>query len=159
MRSTQQCVTLQRMGWLSDLIAHLLTCYVAKKVKKTSKTGMSSCHMFCLHTAFPYRSLLVKALFFLMHGRDPALPITDMLIHPDERMNMDIHNYKSKIIACMLCAWQVARDHIQIAQAKQKRNHDKFKKVTSLSILEGDCVMLYVLAERSGKVHKFAGPF
>lgn len=63
------------------------------------------------------------------------------------------------MIAHVPHAWQQARDHIQIVQAKQKRNYDKFKKATPPNILEGDCIMLYIPVKQSDKPFKFERPF
>ena len=82
--------------------------------------------------------------FFLMYGRDPVLPTTDMLTgltHPDGRAEVDFDNYTVEMTACMASAWQAARDHIQIALSRQKRNYDKSKKAKLPHISEGDRVI------------------
>ena len=59
------------------------------------------------------------------------LPTTTMLTsmtHPDGRTEMDCDNYTVEMIARIASVWQAARDHIQIAQSKQKWNYDKSKK-------------------------------
>ena len=97
-----------------------------------------------------------------MHGRDPVLPMTDMLTgltHPDGRTEVNFDNYTVEMTARMASTWQAARDHIRIAQSRQKRNCDKSKKAKLPCISEGDCVMLYVPAERSGQAYKFVRPF
>ena len=53
------------------------------------------------------------------------LPTTTMLTsmtHPDGRTEMDCDNYTVEMIARIASVWQAARDHIQIAQSKQKWN-------------------------------------
>ena len=64
---------------------------------------------------------------------------------------MDFDNYTVEMTARMASAWQAAREHIRIAQSRQKHNYDKSKKAKLPHISEGDRVMLYVPAERSGQ--------
>ena len=95
-----------------------------------------------------------------MYGKDPVFPTTDMLTsHSDGRMKVDIDDYKLEMAACMSSAWQAARDHIRVAQSKQKQNYDKHKRATHPHVSKGDCVMLYVPTERSGKPTSFQGHF
>ena len=137
-----------------------LTNMLAKKVKKKNGKDwdVQLPYVLFAYRASPQEST-GKSPFFLMYGRDPMLPTADMVSHPDGRTEVDLDNYKVEMTARMATAWQAARDHIRIAQSKQKRNYDKHKKATPPCVLEGDRVMLYVPAERSGKAYKFARPF
>ena len=97
-----------------------------------------------------------------MYGKDPVLPITDMLAgltHPDGRTEVDFDSYTVEMTTHMASAWQAAKDHIRIAQSRQKQSSDKSKKAKLLRISEGDHVMLYIPAERSNQAYKFAWPF
>ena len=124
------------------------------------ETGICSYPMFYLAYRTSPQESTGESHFFLMYGRDTVIPTTDMLIpHLDGRMKVDIDDYKLEIIAHMSSAWQAARDHIRVAQSKQKQNYDKHKRATHPHVSGGDHVMLYVPAERSGKAYKFARPF
>ena len=66
-----------------------------------------------------------------MYGRNPVLSTTNMLTsltHPDGRTEVDCDNCTVEMTAHMASAWQAARDHIWIAQSKQKWNYDNSKK-------------------------------
>ena len=86
-----------------------------------AEIGMFSYHIYVL---FAYRTSSQESTgespFFLMYGRDPVLPTADMLAHPDGRIRVSIDDYKEEITARMSIAWQATRDHIRIAQSKQK---------------------------------------
>ena len=135
---------------------------LAKKVKKKNGRDWDVQLPYVL---FAYRTSLHESTgespFFLMYG-DPVLPTTDMLTgltHPDGRTKVDFDNYTVEVTAHMASAWQAARDHIRIAQSRQKRNYDKSKKAKLPHKSEGDRVMLYIPAERSGQAYKFVWPF
>ena len=118
---------------LVERFNHTLTNMLAKKVKKKNGKDWDVQLPYVLFTycASPQEST-GESPFFLMYGRDPALPTADMVSHPDGRTEVDLDNYKAEMTAHIATAWQAARDHIQIAQSKQKQNYDKHKKAATL---------------------------
>ena len=158
-RKTNTTAYHPQMDGLVERFNRTLTNMLAKKVKKNGKDwDVQLPYVLFVYRASPQEST-GESPFFLMYGRDPVLPTADMVSHPDGRTEVDLDNYKAEMTARMATAWQAARDHIRIAQSKQKRNYDKHKKATPPCVSEGDRVMLYVPAERSGKAYKFARPF
>lgn len=86
----------QLVGWLSNLIAYLPTCWVKKVKKKNGRDWDVQLPyvLFAYHTS-PHEST-GESPFFLMYGRDLVLPMTDMLTgltHPDGRTEVDFGNY------------------------------------------------------------------
>lgn len=56
--------------------------------------------------------------FFLMYWRDARIPTATVLTHERSSYAIDVEDYKE----CSL-AWKLAADHIEKAQAIQKRNY------------------------------------
>ena len=54
-------------------------------------------------------------------------------------------------------AWQVARDHIQKSQHKQKKSYDKYTKTRVIRV--DDRVMVLMPQERTGKTWKLHRPY
>ena len=80
-----------------------------------------------------------------------------MLESPHDRTNPNADDYTTEITLRMSTAWKTARAKIKEAQKKQKCQHDK--KAKDPQVFEGDRVLVYSPAERSGKAYKFACPF
>ena len=95
--------------------------------------------------------------FFLLYGRDPALPTEEALNQPKTRYQVDLQDYRTDLVDGLTTAWQLAREQIEKSQKKQKKYHDRHATETDLQV--GDRVLLYVPYAASGKAHKFARPF
>ena len=90
-----------------------------------------------------------KSPFYLLYGRDPMLPTTEMLQITQKRINLDASDYIREISLRMSSAWNAAKIRIKEAQKKQKHQHDK--KARDPRIFEGDRVFAYSPAEKCGK--------
>ena len=84
---------------------------------------MTCCLMCSLHI---YRateqSSTGKSLFFLLYGRDPRLPIPEMLSPKKTQLLME---YGVELHAKMSQAWDLARQSVGQVQKQQKSVHDK----------------------------------
>ena len=134
-----------------------LTDMLSKKVARSGKDW----DIQLPYVLFAYRASAQHSTgespFFLLYGRDPVLPTTEMLEPTQERTNLDVDNYIREISLRMSSAWKTAQAKIKEAQKKQKYQHDK--KARDPRVFEGDRVFVYSPAERSGKAYKFAHPF
>ena len=88
--------------------------------------------------------------FFLLYGRDPMLPTTEMLAHTQERINLDVDDYVREISLRMSSA-----PSLRSKRRKRSRN----TSMTKRQVFEGDRVFVYSPAERCGKAYKFAHLF
>ena len=95
--------------------------------------------------------------FYLLYGRDPRLPVPEVLSHQQTRVTMDLHEYGVELYTKMANAWELARKFIGQAQRHQKANYDK--KATDVPFRSGERVFLYKLAEKTGEARKLARPF
>ena len=112
-------------------------------------------------TLFAYRASLQESTqespFYLLYGRDPQLPTTEMLSLPKERCLIDVGDYIEEITTHMSTAWERAQGQVKKAQKKQKQQHDKHAHPATFS--NGDRVFVYMPAKTTGKTRKFARPF
>ena len=95
--------------------------------------------------------------FFLLYGRDPALPTEEALTQPKTRYQVDLTDYRADLTDGLTTAWSLAREQIQKSQHKQKKYYDRSASASNLQV--GDRVFLYVPSAKAGKAHKFARPF
>ena len=95
--------------------------------------------------------------FYLLYGRDPRLPVPEVLSHQQTRVTMDLHEYGVELYTKMANAWELARKFIGQAQRHQKANYDK--KATDVPFRSGERVFLYKPAEKTGEARKLARPF
>ena len=98
-----------------------------------------------------------ESLFFLLYGRDARIPCESVLSTKGTPYQVDIDDYKSELVFSLAEAWQVARDHIQKSQCKQKKSYDKRAKSRAIRI--GDRVMVLMPQEQTGKNRKLHRPY
>ena len=98
--------------------------------------------------------------FYLMHGRDPNLPI-DVFLDIPPRQYEKPNNYKAELVRRMTSAYRLARENTLDAQKKQKELYDQ--KITTQQYRIGDRVYLANSVVRRGHVkkltHGYMGPY
>ncbi|VDI15057.1 Hypothetical predicted protein [Mytilus galloprovincialis] len=76
---------------------------------------------------FSYRTSLHESIqetpFFLMHDRDPVLPIEAVMCPPTIKYTSK-DDYKSEMVTRLQEAFTLAKDNLQAAQRKQKEQYD-----------------------------------
>ena len=81
---------------------------------------------------FAYRASVQESTkespFFLLYGRDPRIPSESVLNQPSSPYMVDVADYKVDLTSNLVSAWTLAREHIQVAQVRQKRQYDKCAK-------------------------------
>ena len=93
--------------------------------------------------------------FFLLYGRDPALPTLDALSRERTPYMIDVDDYKT---AGLSSAWKLAQQNIGNAQHHQKSSYDdRHAKERPLTV--GQRVMVCMPTEKQGDTWKFARPF
>ena len=117
---------------------------------------MNNCHVLFAYRASQQASTR-ESPFYLLYGRDPRLPVPEVLSHQQTRVTMDLHEYGVELYTKMANAWELARKFIGQAQRHQKANYDK--KATDVPFRSGERVFLYKLAEKTGEARKLARPF
>ena len=95
--------------------------------------------------------------FFLIFGRDPRQPTEEALSCPTNPYMVDLDDYKSELVQGLSNAWKVAKEHIQSAQSHQKATYDRHTKPPGYKV--GDCVMVHMPHEATGKAAKLARPY
>ena len=95
--------------------------------------------------------------FFLLYGRDPALPTLDALSRKRTPYMVDLDDYKTELTTGLASAWKIAGENIAVAQTRQKANFDRTTKEPKVTI--GQRVLVHMPAELHGKTWKFAHPF
>ena len=110
---------------------------------------------------FAYRTKIQEStresLFFLLYGRDPRLPTTSALELPRPVYTVDLDDYKSELVTCLVKARECAREQIKKAQVRQKKFYDMHTKESSYKV--GERVMVYIPTEVTGKDRKLARPY
>lgn len=73
---------------------------------------------------FAYRSTIQESTrespFFLVYGRDPRLPTISTMEPPRPEYTVDLDDYKSELVTCLVKAHEGAREQIKKAQVRQK---------------------------------------
>ena len=86
-----------------------------------------------------------ESLFFLLYGCDARIPCETTLSTTCTVYQVDIDDYKSKLVHGLSEALKLARSEIQKSQKKQKYQYDCRSKQRNFQA--GDRVMVYVLHE------------
>ena len=94
--------------------------------------------------------------FQLLYSREPGLPITEVLVPVTTEAISTEAGYMEEISVRMAEAWRTAKDCIQQAQEKQRRQHDKGRRPTEFQ--EGETVYLFMPAKLTGKERKLQSP-
>ena len=122
---------------------------------------MNIYRMFCMLTGQVFKNLQKIHLFTYYYGRDARLP-TDKILNPTilrEIVNLD--DYRTEISQRLAVSWDCARNHIKIAQKRQKQQHDQHAKDPGFKV--GERVFVYMPAAGQGEAYKlakkFQGPF
>ena len=95
--------------------------------------------------------------FFLLYGRDPALPTLDALSRERTPYMIDVDDYKTELCTGLNSAWKLAQQNIENVQRHQKSSYDRHAKECPLMV--GQRVMVRMPTEMQGKTWKFARPF
>ena len=110
---------------------------------------------------FAYRSSVQvstqESPFFLLYGRDPRLPTETTLSGAVSPYLVDISDYQTELVRRMSTAWSVAKEQIENAQQRQKKQYDRYAKDPKIQI--GDRVMVHMPGELQVKEHKLVRPF
>ena len=113
-----------------------LTDMLSKKVLRSGKDwDVQLSYVLFAYRASPQQST-GESPFFLLYGRDPALPTEEMLKFSLDRDGIDVGDYRSEIALRMSTAWESAQSKIKNAQQRQKFQHDK--KAKDPKVREGD---------------------
>ena len=109
---------------------------------------------------FAYRSSMQASTqespFFLLYGRDPRLPTETALSGAVSPYLVDISDYQTELVRRMSTAWSVAKEQIENAQQRRKKQYDRHAKDPKLQI--GDRVMVHMPGELQVKEHKLVRP-
>ena len=113
---------------------------------------------------FAYRNSInsstLETPFYLLHGRDPELPLDVLLKNPSNRAS-ESDDYKTQMICKLQSAFQLAKNNLTESRARQKRQFDKRAALKKFEI--GDKVYVttvVVKPEQSAKfTKKFHGPY
>ena len=134
-----------------------LTDMLAKTVKK----GGADWDEKLPYVLYAYRSSIQESTqespFFLLYGRDPRPPTESALSPTADRSLTDIDTYKSEVNERLASTWELAREQVEKAQHKQKKQHDRHSRDPGFKV--GERVFVYMPAEVRGKAYKFARPF
>lgn len=100
--------------------------------------------------------------FYLLFGQDPILPIDRVFNYRlSPYQYLEDLTYPEQLQARLSLAWQHAKEHVQAAQAAQKRQYDK--KATTHTYNINDLVLVYRPNLREGRANKLAhlwdGPY
>ena len=110
---------------------------------------------------FAYRTTIQESTrespFFLLYGRDPRLPTTSAMEPPRPEYTVDLDDYKSELVTCLVKAHECAREQIKKAQVRQKKFYDVHAKEPSYKV--GERVMVYMPTDVTGKDRKLARPY
>ena len=67
--------------------------------------------------------------FFLLYGRDPALPTLDALSHEHTPYLIYLDDYKTELLTTLTSVWKLAKTNITTAPDRQKTTFDHTAKV------------------------------
>ena len=99
-----------------------------------------------------------ESSFYLLYGRDPRLPVPEVLSPKKTRVTVNLKEYGIEVHAKLSAAWELARKSVKQAQKRQKDHYDRHAMPT-LPFREGERVFLYKPEERTGEARKLARPF
>ena len=113
---------------------------------------------------FAYRTapsdVLGESPFFMMYGRDAALPCDPALLPPRE-MSSSVAEHRARVVENIEIARRIAAENTQRAQQKMKDLHDRFATPTRFQL--GDRVWAYTPRNRRGLskklCHNWHGPY
>ena len=94
--------------------------------------------------------------FYLLYGRDPKLPVPEVLDPEPTRITVDLREYGADLHAKLSNAWEVARKCIRKSQQQQKAQYDKTS--TAVPFRAGDRAFLSTIGENR-EARKLARPF
>lgn len=119
---------------------------------------MLVCYLFCLHTELLRMHPPGNPHFTSFYGREPRLQTETMLCLPSDLALVNTNDYMTLKITS---AWELARDRMKWAQARQKVHHACHPHPQA--IREGERVFVNLPAACSGKLYKlcrqFHGPY
>ncbi|CAC5393704.1 unnamed protein product [Mytilus coruscus] len=113
---------------------------------------------------FAYRTSLHESIqetpFFLIHGRDPVLPVEAAMCPPTITYTSS-DDYKSEMVTRLQEAFTLAKDNLQAAQRKQKEQYDLKSDVINYAI--GDKIWVFNPSTKPGLstklLHNWHGPY
>ena len=113
---------------------------------------------------FAYRTSLHESIqetpFFLMHGRDPVLPVEAVMCPPTITYTSS-DDYKSEMVTRLQEAFTLAKDNLQAAQRKQKEQYDLKSDVINYDI--GEKIWVFNPSTKPGLstklLHNWHGPY
>ena len=113
---------------------------------------------------FAYRTapsdVLGESPFFMMYGRDAALPCDPALLPPRE-MSSSVAEHRARVVENIEIARRIALENTQRAQQKMKDLHDRFAAPTRFQL--GERVWVYTPRNRRGLskklAHNWHGPY
>lgn len=113
---------------------------------------------------FAYRTapseVIGESPFFMMYGRDAALPCDPALLPPRE-MSASVAEHRARVVENIEIARRIAAENTQRAQQRMKDLHDRFSEPTNFQL--GDRVWVYTPRVRRGLskklAHNWHGPF
>lgn len=113
---------------------------------------------------FAYRTapseVLGESPFFMMYGRDAALPCDPALLLPRE-MSASVAFHRARVVENIEIARRIAAENTQQAQQRMKDLHDRFSEPTKFQLREH--VWVYTPRKRKGLskklAHNWHGPY
>ncbi len=128
---------------------------------KTTERGGRDWDKHLPFVLFAYRATQQQSTqespFFLVYGRDPRLPVEDLLSTKTARNLVNLKDYGSDLATKMSRAWDLARQCVGKAQKKQKSGYDRMERRPTFTV--GERVFLFKPAEKTGPARKLARPF
>jgi len=105
-------------------------------------------------------SSTLETPFYLLHGRDPNLPL-DVLLKTPSKYESDSDDYKTQMLFKMNSAFYLAKSNLIEARARQKRQFDKRACLKKFNVGDKVYVTTVVIKpEQSPKfTSKFHGPY
>ena len=113
---------------------------------------------------FAYRTapseVLGESPFFMMYGRDAALPCDPALLPPRE-MSALVAEHRARVVENIEIARRIAAENTQRAQQRMKDLHDRFSEPTKFQL--GERVWVYTPRKSRGLskklAHNWHGPY
>ena len=134
-----------------------LTSMLAKTVEKGGKDWDQR----LANILFAYRASQQQSTkespFFLLYGRDPRLPIEEVMYPKKIKRTINLREYGCELASKKPEAWHLARKCIGKAQKNQKEFYDRKSRPPNFRI--GDRAFLFKPAEKTGAARKLARPY